>query len=139
VTVADIHWNRFLSVVESTGRRPFFDLLFQDETSVAETIVPDRPSASLAHLTPEERLRHCTTEVRSLAGAILGLDIGAVDLDQGFFDMGFDSLMGLELKLRLEAAMGISLPATLVLNYPTVRDLAEFIATVNLYCEGGSQ
>jgi acyl carrier protein len=103
-------------------------LLSRDETPVAETLVTDRPSASLAHLAPEERLRHCTTEVRSLAGAILGLDIGAVDLDQGFFDMGFDSLMGLELKHRLEAAMGISLPATLVLNYPTVRDLAEFIA-----------
>jgi acyl transferase domain-containing protein/acyl carrier protein len=129
VTVAEVDWGRFLPVVESAGRRPFFDLLSQADIPGAERSVPDHPLASLAHLSPEERLHRCVAEVQSLAGTILGLDIGAADIDQGFFDMGFDSLMGLELKHRLEAAIRIPLPATLVFNYPTIRNLAEFIAT----------
>lgn len=38
--------------------------------------------------------------------------------------MGFDSLMAVELKKRLEAAFAISLPAKILLGSPTVRDVA---------------
>ena len=42
--------------------------------------------------------------------------------------MGLDSLMGLELRNRLEAGAGISLPATAIWNHPTVAQLAPQIA-----------
>ncbi len=38
--------------------------------------------------------------------------------------LGFDSLMAVELKKRLEAAFAISLPARILLGSPTVRDVA---------------
>ncbi len=85
--------------------------------------------ANLAQLPAEERLRRCIAEVQSLTGTILGLDSAPAEIDQGFFDMGFDSLMGLELKNRLEAAIRVPrcrLPSCF--DYPTIRNLAEFIA-----------
>ena len=42
--------------------------------------------------------------------------------------MGIDSLMTLELRNRLEATLKLSLPATLVFNYPTVTALAGHLA-----------
>ncbi len=65
--------------------------------------------------------------VRDAAAAVLGLDPGRVDLEQGLFDMGMDSLMAVDLKARLEAATGQRLPSTLTFNYPTVTALAGYL------------
>jgi hypothetical protein len=40
-----------------------------------------------------------------------------------------DSLMALELRNRLEAVSELPIPATALFNYPTVSDLAGYVAT----------
>jgi acyl carrier protein len=49
------------------------------------------------------------------------------DPQQGFFDMGMDSLMALELKNRLDASLDTSLPSTLTFEFATIKDLAEYL------------
>lgn len=65
-----------------------------------------------------------------LAAAIAG-EIRAVlrstepiDVDRPMESLGLDSLMALELRNRLEASLGTTLPAALVWAYPTITDLA---------------
>ena len=55
------------------------------------------------------------------------------DLHQGFFDMGMDSLMAVELKNRLEIILGRSFPATLVFEHPTIDSLARHLITQVLF------
>jgi acyl transferase domain-containing protein/acyl-CoA synthetase (AMP-forming)/AMP-acid ligase II len=50
-----------------------------------------------------------------------------VEPTRGFFEMGFDSLMVVELKTRLERALGHSLSSTLGFNYPTIEILASYL------------
>ena len=46
---------------------------------------------------------------------------------QGFFEMGMDSLTSVELKSRLESGLGKALPTTMALEHPTMESLAAFI------------
>ena len=47
-----------------------------------------------------------------------------LDHDQAMESLGLDSLMALELRNRLEASLGITLPVALVWAYPTISGLA---------------
>jgi phthiocerol/phenolphthiocerol synthesis type-I polyketide synthase C len=47
-----------------------------------------------------------------------------IDHDRPLETLGLDSLMGVELRNRLEARLGLTLPAGLVWAYPTITDLA---------------
>lgn len=66
--------------------------------------------------------------VRSHVAAVLAYpDVNSVDADQGFSELGFDSLTVVELRNRLDQAIGLRLPATLAFDYPTATALAEHL------------
>jgi acyl carrier protein len=58
---------------------------------------------------------------------VLRLRKGRIDRDAPLKNLGFDSLMSLEFKNRLETATGLALTATLLWTYPTVADVAAFL------------
>ncbi|KJS51026.1 beta-ketoacyl synthase, partial [Streptomyces rubellomurinus subsp. indigoferus] len=71
----------------------------------------------LAALSPAERQGTLLDLVRREAAAVLGAEgIGA---QQVFKELGLDSLMAVELRRRLAAETGLTLPSTLAFDYPT--------------------
>ncbi|MEW1550082.1 acyltransferase domain-containing protein [Streptomyces tsukubensis] len=75
-----------------------------------------------------ERRAALESAVREDVARVVKLPARRVDLDRPLKSLGIDSLMSLELRNRLEGTFGTRLSATLVYNYPTIRDLAPFLA-----------
>jgi acyl carrier protein len=65
--------------------------------------------------------------IREAVIGVLGLDPEfQLDPLQAFRDLGFDSLMSIELRNRLQTGMGRPLPATLVFDFPSLAALVDY-------------
>jgi acyl carrier protein len=77
---------------------------------------------------PEERFDLLLGYVRSLGATIMRFDSpDQLEPTQGFFQLGMDSLMAMELKNRLQTGLGRRLPPTIVFDYPTATVLSRFL------------
>ncbi|WP_149831312.1 type I polyketide synthase, partial [Streptomyces tailanensis] len=82
----------------------------------------------LAARSEAERRSHVLASVGRETATVLGRAPGeAVDAEAPFRELGFDSLMGVELRNRLGTLIGRKLPATLVFDHPTPAAVADFL------------
>jgi acyl transferase domain-containing protein/acyl carrier protein len=82
----------------------------------------------LSEVEPAERLPLLRDAVRGHAAAILALAGASLDGRKPLNDYGLDSLMAVELRNALAAAIGFPLPASLIYDYPGIDALASFLA-----------
>jgi acyl carrier protein len=66
--------------------------------------------------------------VRDTLGRVLKIAPSRLDPRKALGAMGLNSLMAMELRNRLEAALERPLSATLAWNYPTIEALVEYLA-----------
>jgi polyketide synthase 12 len=85
-------------------------------------------AARLAGLSPEQRLETLSELIKTQAALVLG--VGGPDRLQttrSFRELGFTSLMALELRNALSRITGVHLSAGLAFDYPTPQALAEYL------------
>jgi NADP-dependent 3-hydroxy acid dehydrogenase YdfG/acyl carrier protein len=102
------------------GDWPFLSELLRDHAAPA-TASP----IALADLPPMERRTRVADAVRAQVAQAFRMRPEAIDADADFGNLGLDSLMGLEIRNRLETVLGLPLPATLLWQRPTVAAVIE--------------
>ncbi|WP_292989602.1 type I polyketide synthase [Mycobacterium sp.] len=103
---------------------PMFSELGASETSADAA---DSDSSMLDHLAacPEaDRLAVVTGHVRQIAAAVFELAVDDISLDDTLDDIGLDSLMAMEFRLRVNAVFAIDLPLLELLRGVSVNTLA---------------
>jgi acyl carrier protein len=133
VAVLPIDWPRFLARFPAGGAPALFSLLGAASPEEArESRAPATP-ARMRHRLEEapaaERRELLLAHVREQVIRVLGLDPSRPPSSrQGLTDIGMDSLMAVELRNRLEASLGCSLPSTLAFEHPNIEALTAFLA-----------
>jgi acyl carrier protein len=127
VGVVPIDWSQFLQANKKLT--PFF----AEFSSTSETKKIDNLSSWLPQLqqTPLKNRRAVLGKlIKGEIAKVLGFKPIELDLKTGFFDLGMDSLTSVELKNRLQTALGCTLPSTLAFDYPTTEALIHYLETV---------
>jgi acyl transferase domain-containing protein len=85
-------------------------------------------AAQLVSLSGPERKRLALRLVRSQVAAVLGYAAAEqVDARKPFKELGFDSVLAVELRNKLQSTTGLDLPSTLAFSNPTPHSLADFL------------
>ncbi len=143
IAIANIAWDRYYPVF--TAMRP--SPLFEELPEVRALAVAEQTStgadgdfaARLRALPPAEREQQLLELVRGEAAAVLGMaSTDALTEHRAFREVGFDSITAVDLRNKLAAATGLTLPTTMVFDHPSPLALTEFLLGEILGAETGS-
>ncbi|WP_437692902.1 SDR family NAD(P)-dependent oxidoreductase [Sorangium sp. So ce176] len=130
--VASVDWSRYKPIFESRRKMPLFEHIDAGGTAREAEAGPSALLRQLASASGEDRAEILRAHVRRRVMEVLDLpaDAHGPPPEQGFFQLGMDSLMSVQLKRRLDADLGRTLPATLVFEHASIGALSAHLADV---------
>ncbi|WP_455712135.1 type I polyketide synthase [Streptomyces canus] len=129
-TYAFQHRHYWLKQIQPTGPAAQDDLetLYQESDMATDAQDQDSFLDRFAALDAGERRGALLDLVLAETAAVLGhASADAIDTDEGFFDIGFNSLTAVELRNRLGAVLGRELPVMLLFDQPTPGMVADYL------------
>ncbi|SEM07251.1 Acyl transferase domain-containing protein [Stigmatella aurantiaca] len=127
--LTNVDWSRFKPIFEAKRRRPLLDLIVTEGTATQERGGSSEMLARVAAaIESGERTALLEAHVRRRVAEVMGYeDESALQSGQGFFQLGMDSIMSVQLRSRLEADLAQPLPPTMVFEHSTVKALAAYL------------
>ena len=124
VGVIPINWSQFIT--QGGAASLFLSHFKQVEGPKTEQELDF--TEKLKSMQANERQGYLTAHVQSQVAKVLGLNASQpIALQQGFFDLGMDSLTSVELRNRLQVSLDTPLPSTLAFDYPTLETLVNYL------------
>ncbi len=108
----------------------------------ATTAFPALQSHSAFAVEPVASHPDLTETIATAVADVLGLqgaEASELGLDNPLMDAGLSSTLAIQLTSQLESLLHRDLPGTLVFDYPTVRDIAAFVASLDDTSSASSQ
>ena len=125
VAIVEARWD---AVRNATRRRPLPLLrALLDEKPSSDADSAGGAARRLADVPPEDRAKYLLDFVRNALAAVLGIRSGPLDPETPIASLGFDSLMAMELRNRIETDLGVLVPVAALLQADTPRAIAAAI------------
>ena len=137
IGVLSIDWPSFLEKIPVGMEPPWLSVIAAANRGATEE-EGTAPSLliRLQDLTPAEQLELVKGFVREQAAHVMGSDLAHLpDPARPLNELGFDSLMGVELCNAISGAVGHHLQPTVLFDHPTLGALADYLAKVVLHIE----
>ncbi len=129
VGVIPINWSQFVAQLPAGMIMPVLSE-FMSSQSVAVETKSNEFLAELQKAKASDRPQIMTNYLQGVVGKLLGFPESQLpDTQLGFFDMGMDSLLSLELRNLLQNSLGCSVSSTVLFEYTNIEALAEYLAT----------
>lgn len=128
--VARIDWARFLPLYQQAGRRAFLADLQREVPGVVPAPTASGKTELVERLTGapvQQRRKLLADYLRDAVAEVTRVDPAEIREDAGFFDLGMDSLMAVELRRRIEQGVGKEIPATLAMDYPRLSEVVDYL------------
>ena len=125
--VLEIDWRALRKFLPSAGSPKFSELARGASASDNDDERPGDLKRMLDELPDDQILQNFGEMLQFEVGEILRVSPDKIDPARSLYDMGLDSLMGLELVMALEARFGIRLPVMALSESQSIAKLAERI------------
>ncbi|WP_043183555.1 SDR family NAD(P)-dependent oxidoreductase, partial [Streptomyces sp. NRRL F-5123] len=129
LTVADFDWPRFAATFAGQRASRLLAEIPQAAEAPEQATAEESPlRRRLTAAAAGQRQQILVQHIRALAAGVLGhAGADAVSATAPFFELGFDSLTAVELRNKLGTSLAMSLPTTLIFDYPTADTLARHL------------
>lgn len=120
--------------VVAARAEPAADTVRLEQASPAAAAVASPASASPAPESPDddEAAELCEPVVAEIVARRLGIEAREIRRDRSFAEYGVDSILAVAIVGEINETFGLSMKATVLFDYPSVRDLSDLVAS-----EGG--
>jgi acyl carrier protein len=125
--VLELDWHALSRFLPSAASPKFLDLAGQAAEGESDEDHADDIQRLLLELSPDELAATFRDLLKAEIGEILRIPVEKLDASRSVYDMGLDSLMGVELALAIESRFGIRLPVLALSESPTIEKLADKI------------
>ena len=122
--VFEVDWSRFFKLEPNPSLKLVLQHLHTSSAKTGSVNFTEQFNAAA----PEHRPEMLSACIASVIAGVLGIESGAsIDRERTVVDYGINSLTAMDVRNRLQTALGAKLPATLVLKYPTVSAMTRCI------------
>jgi phthiocerol/phenolphthiocerol synthesis type-I polyketide synthase C len=125
LAVLELDWSALSRLLPSAVEPKYEDLVALGQRAQSDKANTDDIQHLLEELSPDELTAAVKDLLKAELGEILRMTPDKIDPDRSVYDMGLDSLMGVELVLAIESRFGIQLSVMALSESPTVSKLTE--------------
>jgi acyl transferase domain-containing protein/NADPH:quinone reductase-like Zn-dependent oxidoreductase/acyl carrier protein len=122
--VLELDWKALRRFLPSSGSPKFSGLALHADDVKADEDGSQDVRVLAARLSPAELSATIAEMLRKEVGEILRLSPARIDDNRSLYEMGFDSLMGVELATAVDSRFGVRLPVMALSENPTVARLS---------------
>lgn len=125
IGIMELDWNALSRFLPSADTPKFIKLALLAKDNNNNQDNSNDIQSMLEDLSDSELLEALVEMLKNEIGEILRISPDKIDPSRSIYDMGLDSLMGVELVVALEARFGVRLPVMALSQNPTITKLTE--------------